>query len=66
MNPSQIRTARNRLGLSYRGFATTLGFKGKSRHITAYRWELPEDSPSSRRPSAQTIVLIKQLLKSAS
>jgi hypothetical protein len=62
VTPSAIRTARKRLGMSCREFATALGFKGKSRHITAYRWELPEISPSFRRPSAQTIVLIKQLL----
>jgi DNA-binding transcriptional regulator YiaG len=63
MTPAQIRSARKRLGMSCRDFATALGFKGKSRHITAYRWELQESSASFRRPSAQTITLIKQLLR---
>jgi DNA-binding transcriptional regulator YiaG len=63
MTAAEIRSARKRLGMSLREFATALKFTGKSRNITAYRWELPESSPSFRRPSAQTITLIKQLLR---
>jgi DNA-binding transcriptional regulator YiaG len=57
MTPSQIRTARKRLGLSGAAYAAALGFTGRHRAITVHRWETGE-----RKPSAQTIVLIKMLL----
>jgi DNA-binding transcriptional regulator YiaG len=56
MTPPQIRCARKRLGMSGREFAAALGFRGKSKHITVWRWE-----SGNRKPSAQTIALIKQL-----
>jgi DNA-binding transcriptional regulator YiaG len=56
MTPSQIRNARVRLGLSASDFAAALGFTGKSKHITVWRWEA-----GKRKPSAQTIALMKLL-----
>jgi DNA-binding transcriptional regulator YiaG len=52
----QIRALRIRLGLSPGDFATALGFSGKLRCITVWRWET-----GWRNPSAQTIALMKQL-----
>jgi DNA-binding transcriptional regulator YiaG len=56
LTPSQIRTALKRLGLSRSEFASALGFTGKSKHITVWRWET-----GKRKPSAQTVALMKQL-----
>jgi DNA-binding transcriptional regulator YiaG len=56
MTPSQIRALRKRLGLAPDGFASALGFTGKSVRITVWRWET-----GKRKPSAQTITLMKQL-----
>jgi DNA-binding transcriptional regulator YiaG len=58
MTPSQIRSARKRLGLSCSEFAAALGFTGKQKHITVWRWET-----GNRVPSAQTITLIQQLMR---
>jgi len=58
MNASQIRTLRRRLRLSPEDFAATLGFGGKNARITVWRWET-----GRRKPSAQTVALIKLLLK---
>jgi DNA-binding transcriptional regulator YiaG len=58
MTPAQIRAARKRLGMSCYEFPAALGFTGKSRHITCWRWERGD-----RAPSAQTVILIKQLLR---
>jgi DNA-binding transcriptional regulator YiaG len=58
MTTAQIKSARKRLGLSCYEFPAALGFIGKNRHITCWRWE-----NGDRMPSAQTIILIKQLLK---
>jgi len=38
-------------------FAAAIGFSGKQKHITVWRWEA-----GNRVPSAQTVTLIKQLL----
>jgi DNA-binding transcriptional regulator YiaG len=57
MTASEIRNARRRLRMSEADFGSAAGLKGKNRHISVYRWEV-----GSRTPSAQTIVLIKQLL----
>jgi DNA-binding transcriptional regulator YiaG len=58
MPPEEIRTVRKCLGLSPDEFAEHLGFIGKDRRITVWRWET-----GNRVPSAQTIMLIKYLLK---
>jgi DNA-binding transcriptional regulator YiaG len=57
MPPSGIRRLRKRLGLSPEDFAAYLGFTGDHARITVWRWET-----GRRRPSAQTIALMKQLL----
>jgi DNA-binding transcriptional regulator YiaG len=56
MTPTAIRKLRKKLKLSPEDFAARLGFTGKNRRITVWRWESGE-----RKPSAQTIVLIGQL-----
>jgi DNA-binding transcriptional regulator YiaG len=58
MTPSQIRALRKRLKLSPAAFAAALGFIGAHARITVWRWETGE-----RRPSGQTVTLIKLLLK---
>jgi len=58
MTPSQIRTLRKKLKLSPEDFAARLGFAGKSARITVWRWEM-----GKRKPSAQTILLMKKLTK---
>ena len=58
MTPSRIRSGRKRLGLSCSEFAQALGFTGKQKHITVWRWET-----GNRVPSPQTVTLIKLLLK---
>lgn len=58
MTPSAIRTLRKKLQLSANEFAEELGFTGKNKALTVYRWENGE-----REPSNQTILLIKQLAK---
>jgi DNA-binding transcriptional regulator YiaG len=59
VTPSQIRSLRKRLRLSAEGFAAALGFTGEERRITVWRWET-----GRRKPSAQTIALMKLLTKS--
>ena len=59
MTPSQIRSARKRLGMSCSEFAAALGFTSKHRHIAVWRWERGD-----RKPSEQTVLLIRQLLNS--
>ncbi|MGA2882568.1 MAG: helix-turn-helix domain-containing protein [Bryobacteraceae bacterium] len=56
MTPPQIRALRKRLRLSAEDFATALGFTGDHARITVWRWET-----GRRKPSAQTIALMKQL-----
>jgi len=46
--------------MSCSDFASALGFTGKHRHISVWRWENGE-----RIPSPQTIKLIKMLLEGA-
>jgi transcriptional regulator with XRE-family HTH domain len=58
MTPAAIRKMRKSLGLSPEELASRLGFVGKNRRITVWRWET-----GNRVPSAQTITLIKHLLK---
>jgi DNA-binding transcriptional regulator YiaG len=58
LTPSQIRARRKRLGLSPERFAAALGFAADHARITVWRWET-----GKRKPSAQTVALIKQLLK---
>lgn len=55
MTPTQIRTLRRKLKLSPEEFAFRLGFTGKDRRITVWRWE-----NRKRRPSPQTILLMHQ------
>jgi DNA-binding transcriptional regulator YiaG len=57
MTPVQIRTLRKKLKLSPEDFASRLGFTGKDRRITVWRWET-----GKRRPSPQTLLLMKALL----
>jgi DNA-binding transcriptional regulator YiaG len=57
MTPAAIRSARKRLALSRDNFALRLGFTGDDRRRTVSRWESGE-----RKPSPQTVTLIKQLL----
>jgi DNA-binding transcriptional regulator YiaG len=56
MTPREIRDLRHALGMSVDKFAGELGFTGKNRAVTVYRWET-----GTRKPSAQTILLMKQL-----
>jgi DNA-binding transcriptional regulator YiaG len=58
MTPRQIRILRLQLKLSPEGFAATLGFSGKNARITVWRWET-----GRRKPSAQTVALMKLLAK---
>jgi DNA-binding transcriptional regulator YiaG len=60
VRPSQIRTFRKRLRLSSEDFAAALGFSGEHARITVWRWET-----GKRKPSAQTVVLMKHLLAKA-
>jgi DNA-binding transcriptional regulator YiaG len=57
MTPTQIRALRKKLVLSPEDFATALGFTGKGRRITVWRWET-----GRRRPSPQTLLLMEALL----
>jgi DNA-binding transcriptional regulator YiaG len=54
----KIRTLRKKLNLSPEDFATTLGFAGRDRRITVWRWE-----SGRRRPSDQTIMLMRNIAK---
>jgi DNA-binding transcriptional regulator YiaG len=56
MTPAQIRALRKTLKLSPEDFAARLGFTGKGRRITVWRWET-----GRRRPSQQTVLLMKNL-----
>ena len=58
MTPLQIKSLRKRLKLSANEFAEELGFAGKNKALTVYRWE-----NGDREPSNQTVMLIKQLAK---
>jgi DNA-binding transcriptional regulator YiaG len=58
MTTTQIRTLRKRLKLSPEDFASSLSFTGKGRRITVWRWE-----NGRRRPSPQTVLLMKALLR---
>ncbi|MBZ5673679.1 MAG: helix-turn-helix domain-containing protein [Acidobacteriia bacterium] len=58
MNPAQVRSARKHLGLSPEEFAQRLGFTGPYARITVWRWET-----GKRKPSAQTVALMKLLAK---
>jgi DNA-binding transcriptional regulator YiaG len=57
-NPAQIRSLRKKLRLSPEDFASRLGFTGKDRRITVWRWE-----NGKREPSKQTVLLMKALLR---
>jgi DNA-binding transcriptional regulator YiaG len=48
--------AASTIGLSPEDFASALGFSGDDARITVWRWET-----GRRKPSAQTVVLMKQL-----
>jgi len=56
--PIIIRDIRKRLDLSADKFAEALGFTGKNRAITVYRWET-----GKRKPSPQAMQLMKALRK---
>ena len=56
MNPSQIRALRERLKLSPDEFAGKIGFTGKNRRISVWRWE-----SGHRKPSKQAIILMREL-----
>lgn len=57
MTPSQIRALRRGLRLSPEDFAAALGFTGDHARITVWRWET-----GKRKPSAQAIALMKQMI----
>lgn len=59
MTPSQIRAFRKKLKLSRTSFGVALRYAEKSARITVWRWEM-----GRRRPSEQTIMLMKQLAAS--
>jgi DNA-binding transcriptional regulator YiaG len=56
MTPGKIRSLRKRLRLSPEEFAAALGFTISHARITVWRWEA-----GRRKPSAQTIALMKGL-----
>ena len=59
MTPSQIRRLRKSLGMSVREFAAALGYSPRNGHVSVYRLE-----NGDRKPSAQTLLLMKQLRSS--
>ncbi len=54
--PAAIRTLRRALDLSAKDFAIKLGFTGKHRGVTIWRWE-----NGQRTPSVQTVMLMQRL-----
>jgi DNA-binding transcriptional regulator YiaG len=56
MTPTQIRRLRKSLGLTMDAFAAKLGFDGKQRRGTVYRWEA-----GLRKPSAPVMKLLANL-----
>jgi DNA-binding transcriptional regulator YiaG len=61
MKAGHIRALRKRLRLSPEDFAAALGFPGCHARITVWRWET-----GKRKPSAQTIALMKLLARGIS
>jgi len=59
VTPSQIRRLRKRLRLSSEDFTAALGFPDEDRRITVWRWET-----GRRKPSTQTVALMKTLSRS--
>jgi DNA-binding transcriptional regulator YiaG len=58
VTPAAIRSLRKRHGLSKDDFAEELGFTGKNRRITVWRWE-----SRNRRPSRQAIIMMGELAR---
>lgn len=58
MTPAQIKSLRKRLRLSPEDFAAALGFSGDHARITVWRWEA-----GRRKPTAQTVALMRQLIE---
>jgi DNA-binding transcriptional regulator YiaG len=58
MTPAQIRRFRNSLGLTQDAFAAKIGFDGKTRHMTIYRWE-----KGLRTPSAPVMKMLEKMLE---
>lgn len=56
MTPYRIRTLRKKLKLSSKEFGERIGLIGEHARITVWRWET-----GRRKPSPQTIILMKQL-----
>jgi DNA-binding transcriptional regulator YiaG len=56
VTPSQVRTLRKRLGPSAEDFSAVLGFSSAHARVTVRRWET-----CRRKPSAQTVALMRQL-----
>jgi DNA-binding transcriptional regulator YiaG len=56
--PSQIRALRKKRKLSLEELASRIGFKGTNARITVWRWET-----GKRKPSEQTIMLMRQLTR---
>jgi len=62
MTPAEIRTARQQLGMSVKQFAAALGVQEQ----TARRWEIDAGKKSHRKPSPQTVMLLRQMLAAQS
>jgi len=58
MTPAEIRAARHQLGMTHREFGAALGVQGQ----TARRWEIDAGKKSNRKPSPQTVMLLRQML----
>ncbi len=58
MTPTEIRAARQSLGMTVKQFGHALGVQEQ----TARRWEIADDKASHRKPSTQTLMLLRQLL----
>jgi DNA-binding transcriptional regulator YiaG len=58
MTPAEIRAARRNLGMTHRQFGHALGVQEQ----TARRWEIAAGKTSHRKPSPQTVMLLRQML----
>jgi DNA-binding transcriptional regulator YiaG len=58
MTPTEIRAARHALGMTHRQLAVAIGVQQQ----TAQRWEIDAGKRSHRKPSTQTVMLLRQML----
>jgi DNA-binding transcriptional regulator YiaG len=58
MTPTEIRAARHQLGMTHRQLAVAIGVQKQ----TAQRWEIDAGKRSHRKPSPQTVMLLRQML----